>query len=280
VSAPSLPSLLASHWRVSWSLTAIGALYALLYVWGVRRSRGRWPARRTIAFLAGIACVLVALESGLDTFDDRLLSVHMVQHMLLLLLAPLLLLAGRPALLTLRALAPGRRRRAASVMKRAGQLANPLACLAVFSAVVVLTHLPGFYSLTLRSPAVHGFEHLLYLLAGALLWWPLLDVDPSPRRRLGGFGRLIYLLGSMPAMALVGAYLNRHASLVYAAYGPPGHALGVSAIGDQQQAGAIMWVAGNMIMIAVGLWAALSAMLADERRQQAREARTMAEASR
>jgi cytochrome c oxidase assembly factor CtaG len=150
----------------------------------------------------------------------------------------------------------------------------------VFSGVVVLTHLPGFYSLTLRSRAVHGFEHLLYLLAGTLLWWPLLDVDPSPRRRLGGFGRLIYLLASMPAMALVGAYLNRHASLVYPAYAPPGHALGISAVADQQQAGAIMWVAGNMIMIAVGLWAALSAMLAEERRQQAREARTVAEASR
>ncbi|MFL5831706.1 MAG: cytochrome c oxidase assembly protein [Solirubrobacteraceae bacterium] len=277
--APSLPGLFVSHWHVSWSLIAIGALYGALYLWAAITT-GRWPVRRTFAFLAGIACVLVALQSGTDTYDDRLLSVHMVQHMLLLLVAPLLFLAGRPALLSLRALPPGRSRRGlARALQRAAHLVGPVPCLAAFSAVVVLTHVPGFYSATLRSSALHGFEHVVYLCAGLLLWAPLLDVDPSPRRRLGGFGRLIYMLGAMPAMALVGAYLNRHPSLVYPAYGPPAHALGISAIADQQQAGAIMWVAGNLIMIAVGLWAALAAMVAEERRQQSREARAIPGAS-
>jgi putative membrane protein len=281
VSAPSLPSLVVSHWHVSWSLTAISALYGGLYVWAaVRRTSGRWPVRRTLAFLSGIACVLVALQSGIDTYDERLLSVHMTQHMLLLLLAPLLLLAGRPALLTLRTLPPGpARRRLARGLYQASRIARPVPCLAVFSAVVVLTHVPGFYSATLRSSALHGVEHALYLCAGLVLWSPLLDVDPSPRRRLGGFGRLVYMLGAMPAMALVGAYLNRHPSLIYASYGPPAHALGISAVADQQQAGAIMWVAGNLIMIAVGLWAAVAAMIAEERRQQTRDARAIPGAS-
>jgi putative copper resistance protein D len=278
--APSLPGLLASHWHISWSLTVMGGVYAALYIWAAARAHGPWPARRTLAFLSGIATVLVALQSGLDTYDDRLLSVHMVQHMLLLLLAPLLLLAGRPALLVMRALPPGQARRGvARTLNRAAHLARPLPCLATFSVIVVLTHLPGVYSQTLRSSGLHGLEHALYLFAGLLLWSPLLDVDPSPRRRLGGFGRLIYMLGAMPAMALVGAYLNRHPSLVYPAYGPSAHTLGVSALADQQQAGAIMWVAGNMIMIAVGLWAALAAMMAEERRQQAREARAIPGAS-
>jgi putative membrane protein len=274
---PSLPVLFVSHWHVSWSLMALGALYTGVYVWAaVRRTPGRWPVRRTFAFLSGIACVLVALQSGVDTYDERLQSVHMTQHMLLLLLAPLLLLAGRPALLALRALPPGPGRRGlARALERAGHLARPLPCLATFSAVLVLTHVPAFYSATLRSGTLHGLEHALYLFAGLVLWSPLLDVDPSPRRRLGGFGRLIYMLGAMPAMALVGAYLNRHPSLVYPAYGPPAHALGISAVADQQQAGAIMWVAGNLIMIAVGLWAAFAAMLAEERRQQARDARAI-----
>jgi cytochrome c oxidase assembly factor CtaG len=105
------------------------------------------------------------------------------------------------------------------------------------------------------------------------LWWPLLDGDPVPAHRLGGLGRIVYMLAAMPAMALVGAYLNRHPSLVYPAYGPPARALGISAVVDQQQAGAIMWVAGSAIMTAVGLWSALSALVAEERRQQAREAR-------
>ena len=68
---------------------------------------------------------------------------------------------------------------------------------------------------------------------------------------------------------MIGAYLNRHATLVYPAYGPPARALGISALDDQAQAGAIMWVAGNSIMVAVGLWAAVAAMVAEERRQLA-----------
>jgi cytochrome c oxidase assembly factor CtaG len=106
------------------------------------------------------------------------------------------------------------------------------------------------------------------------MWSPLVDGDPAPRHRLSGLGRLVYLLVAMLPMALVGAYLNRRATLVYPAYGPPAHALGISAVDDQGQAGAIMWVAGDVIMVAVGLWAALAAMLAEERRLVAREARS------
>jgi putative membrane protein len=273
MSAPSLPALLVSHWRLEWSLNVVATLYAGLYVWATSHVRGRWPLRRTVSFLAGIACALVALQSGVDTFDDRLLSIHMVQHMLLLLLTPLLLLGGRPVILALRALPTSHRGTLSRALARTRRFTGPLQCLTIFSAVVLLTHVPWFYGATLRDPALHGAEHALYLGAGLLLWWPILDGDPVPARRLGGLGRLIYLLAAMVPMALVGSYLNRHTSLVYPAYGPPGHTLGLSALVDQQQAGAIMWVVGNMIMVAVGLWAAVAALLADERRQQARDAR-------
>jgi putative copper resistance protein D len=138
--------------------------------------------------------------------------------------------------------------------------------------VLVVTHLPAFYDASLRHPTVHEAEHALYLIAGLLLWWPLLDADPVPAHRLNGFGRLVYLLATMPPMAIVGAYLNRHPTLVYPPYGPPARAMGISAVVDQQQAGAIMWVAGSAIMIAVGLWVTIAALVAEERRQQAREA--------
>jgi cytochrome c oxidase assembly factor CtaG len=111
-------------------------------------------------------------------------------------------------------------------------------------------------------------------MAGLLMWSPLVDGDPAPRHRLSGLGRLGYLIVAMLPMAVVGAYLNRHATLVYPAYGPPARALGVSALDDQGQAGAIMWVVGSSIMVAVGLWAALAAMVAEERRLVAREARS------
>jgi putative copper resistance protein D len=272
MTAPSIPSLLVSHWEVSWSfvLEAAGAL--AVYLWGVRRARGSWPAGRMLAFVAGVACVIVALQSGIGQFDDRLLSVHMVQHMLLLMVAPLLLLAGRPMILALRALPPSGRRRLVKLLERLRPLTGALCCLAAFYAVVLVTHLPWFYDGTLRHPLLHDGEHLAYLLAGLLLWWPVLDGDPVLTRRLGGLGRLGYMLAAMPAMALIGAYLNRHPTVVYAPYSVAAHRLGVSAVSDQQQAGAIMWVAGSVIMTAVGLWAATAALVAEERRQQARDA--------
>jgi cytochrome c oxidase assembly factor CtaG len=273
VSAPSLPELIVGHWQVVWSLDVQGALWVGVYLWAALRLRGRWPLWRAASFAAGVGSVLVALQSGVDRYDDRLLSVHMVQHLLLLELAPLLLLAGRPALLLLRTLPPDRRRGPARALARFGRWANPIVCLAVFYVVVLASHLPSFYDATLAQPGLHAAEHAVYLLAGLLLWWPLLDSDPSPQRRLNGLGRLIYLLAAMPPMAVIGAWLNRDPTLAYPAYASPAHTLGISAVSDQQHAGAIMWVAGGMLIVAVGLWTAIGAMVAEERRLRGREAR-------
>jgi putative copper resistance protein D len=273
MTAPSLPSLLVTHWQLQWTTALVCAAGAGLYLWAIRRVRGSWPLRRTASFLAGIACTLLALASGLDAYDDQLLSAHMVQHMLLLMVVPPLLLAGQPAILALRALPPRRRQRVARALQRARPYLGPAPSLGFFSAVVVLTHLGSFYDATLRHAPLHDFEHVLYVTAGLLLWWQILDVDPVPGHRLGGLGRLAYIMVAMVPMSLVGAYLNRHAGLAYPSYGPAGQALGISPLNDQAQAGAIMWVAGDAIMTAVGLCAALAALVAEERRQQAREAR-------
>ena len=246
---------------------------AVIYLAATRRLTGGWPARRALSWLAGVGCVLVALQSGIAGYDDQMLSVHMVQHMLLLMAAPPLLLGGRPVLLALQATSPQRRPSLAKALSRSRALTGPLQSLAVFGAVIVGTHLPSFYDATLRHPVLHEAEHALYLVAGLLMWSPLLDGDPVPRRRLGGLGKLLYLIIAMMPMALVGAYLNRHATLVYAPYGPPAATLGIDALDDQAQAGAIMWVVGGVVMTAVGLWAAVAAMVAEERRLTAREAR-------
>ena len=273
MSAPSLFSLLVSRWAPSSPVLVMSVASVGLYALGVRRAGPRWPVRRTASFLGGIGCVVLALQSGIDAFDDRMLSVHMVEHMLLLLVAPPLLLGGRPLILALRALPPHRRSSLAKAVHSARAATAPVPAVAIFGAAVVLTHLPAFYDATLRHAALHDCEHAVYLLAGLLMWSPLLDADPAPGRRLGGLGKLAYLIVAMLPMALVGAYLNRHATLVYSAYGPPARALGISALDDQAQAGAIMWVVGNTIMVAVGLWAAIAAMVAQERRQIARDSR-------
>ena len=273
MSAPSLPTLIVSHWALNPSVLVPALGSAALYGLGVRRSGARWPIRRTASFLAGIAGVIVALQSGIDAYDDQMLSVHMVQHMLLLVVAPPLLLGARPVVLALRTLAPSSRSAFASLLDRTRPYTSPTPALAFFGAAVVFTHLPSFYDATLRQPALHYTEHAIYLVAGLLMWSPLLDADPAPRRRLNGIGKLVYLIVAMMPMALVGAYLNRHATLVYPPYASPARALGISALDDQAQAGAIMWVAGNIAMVVVGLWAAVAAMVAEERRQIARESR-------
>jgi cytochrome c oxidase assembly factor CtaG len=265
------PSLIVSHWQVAPTVDIAAIVTTGLYGLAVHRVRGRWPPRRTASFLGGIVCLVVALQSGIAAFDDQMLSAHMVQHMLLVLIVPLLLLGGRPVILLLRALRPPHRRRVVDALQRIRPFTRPWWCLAVFYAVLLGTHLPGFYDATLRHPALHDLEHVLYLLAGLLMWWPLLDADPVPAHRLGGLARLFYAIATMPAMALIGAWLDRQPSLVYAAYAAPARSLHISALVDQANAGAIMWVAGNTVMAAAALWVTGSALLAEERRLAARE---------
>jgi putative copper resistance protein D len=273
MSAPSLTSLLFSHWKPDRSLSLEAAATVGFYLWGTRRVRGRWPVPRTVSFLGGITCVLIALESGIEAYDDELLSVHMVQHLILLLLAPLLLLGGRPMILALRTLPSGGRRRLVRILARVRLIAGPWQGLALYFAVAGITHLAWFYDATLTHPLLHDAEHGLYLISGALLLWPILDGDPLPSQRLGGLGKLIYVLASMVPMAVIGAYLNRHTTVVYAPYSSATRALGVLAVRDQADAGAIMWVVGNTTMVAIGLWATMATLLGEERRLRAREPR-------
>jgi putative membrane protein len=273
MSAPSLTSLLSSHWQLDRSISLEAAAAVGVYLLGTRRVRGPWPLRRTLSFLGGVACALIALESGIDAYDDELLSVHMAQHLILLLLAPLLLLGGRPMILALRALPSGTRRRLVGGLSRLRRLAGPWQGLALYFAVIGVTHLAWFYDATLTHPLLHEIEHGLYLISGALLLWPILDGDPLPSQRLGGLGKLIYVLASMVPMAVIGAYLNRHTTVVYVPYSSANQALGVSAVRDQAEAGAIMWVVGNTTMVAIGLWATMATLLGEERRLRARELR-------
>lgn len=271
MSAPDLVALLWRHWQPSFALDVQGAFWALLYLLAARRVRRGWPALRTASFLLGITCALIALQSGLDTFDTRLLSVHMIQHLLLIELAPLLLVGGRPALLALQALPPSRRPALARGLSRLRPWTGAVPCLILYSAVVLGTHVPAVQDATVRTPLLHEAEHAGYLLAGLLLWWPMVDGDPVSAHRPNGFGRLVYAMAAMAPMELIGAYLNRQTNLVYNVYAAPVHAVHISAVVDQQRAGAIMWTGSGMIMVIVGVWQALGALVAEERRQQARE---------
>ncbi len=268
--APSLPALLWRDWQPAWSVDVIAVLAALAYLVAAGRV-ARWPRWRTASFLGGVAVIVMALQSGIGSYDDRLLSDHMVQHLLLLEAAPLLLLGGRPAILLIRATPRSGRPAVARRFRALTPLTRPLTCLAIFYVVVLGTHIPAFYDATLTDNPLHEFEHALYIAAGIFMWWPMVDGDPIVAHRLNGLGRLAYVIAAMLPMTLIGAYLYRDAGLLYPAYLGPTRALGVSAITDQQLGGSVMWIAGTFLMAMAGLWQVMVALIAEERRMQMRE---------
>ncbi|MFL5822880.1 MAG: cytochrome c oxidase assembly protein [Solirubrobacteraceae bacterium] len=271
MSAPTLPQLLVSHWEAAPAVDAWAAAAAGLYVWGAWRVRGRWPALRTLAFMGGLAAIVLALQSGLSAYDDRLLSAHMVQHIILLLVAPLLILWGRPVMLALRALPRRGRRILDSTTQPLRVLGHWSVGLLTFYAVVIVPHIPAVYDATLSHPLVHELEHVAFLAGGLLFLWPLFG-RPAGRGAVGSVAALCYVIAAMPSCALVGAYLNRATTVLYAPYAQAGRALGVSAVNEQQHAGAIMWVGAHLILTAVALWVLGSKLVAEERRQRVRDA--------
>jgi len=257
-----------TRWQLDPGLTAALAAAVLAYLAGVLRVR-RWPARRTAAFLGGIAVLAIALESGLHTEGERLLSAHMVQHLVLTLAAAPLLLAGAPVVLALRALRPAPRRALARVVVgRPGRIAtSPALALALFTVVMVGSHLPWFYDAALTHPAIHVLEHLLFVGSALLLWAVILAIEPLPHAP-SPLVRILVVMASMPAMIAVGVGLATASSVVYRPYAATGAA---AALADQRTGGMIMWVGGSLVMAAIAVAVGWQAILREERRAEVGE---------
>ena len=220
---------------------ASGVVYLLAAEIGRRRDRrGRpWPLRRTACFLGGLAVLVVDLDSGIGGLADDHLSAHMIEHMVMWLIVAPLLAAGGPVRLALFACGrDGRRRLARWLHSRpVTVLTSPVGSVGLLAIVLLGTHLPGVYDLTLSNEWVHVSEHALYLFASVLIWAPLLGVDPLPGRA-GPRGRALCMAACMVPMAIIAAWLLAAGSPVYAHYRD---ALGTAAaLHDQRVAGLIM----------------------------------------
>jgi cytochrome c oxidase assembly factor CtaG len=269
--APTLGRLLGS-WTPQWGVCAGLLLAAAAYLLALRRSRRRWPRQRAALWLCGLVALALATMSGIDRYSELLLSVHMLQHLLLALAAPVLLLGGRPVGLALACAPPATRRRLGVLLRsRAARAAStPVVGFLAFSVVILATHLTGVFELALREPAVHALEHAAYLAAGLLFFAPILAADPLPHRA-GAIARFCWLMGAMAVMAVPGALLTFATSVRYPHYLAPARALGRSALADQQLAGVIMWIGGGIAMFALALGLTMQAMLAEDRLQRRRE---------
>jgi putative membrane protein len=219
---------------------------ALFYYLGMRKRVGRRRARvDALLFAAGLGALVLALASPLAALDEELFWAHMVQHVLILAVAPPLILLGRPWSTMSRVLPVAVRRKTARAVAHRPWM-TPALALALFCGVMVAWHIPVFYDATLRSSAVHVLEHALFLATGLLFWSQLIDSPPfrSPldvgKRAL--WAALGMLVGSAAGLALAFA-----SAPLYAGYADlPSRPGGISALADQHLAAGIMWVPGSI----------------------------------
>jgi len=257
-SASSAGTVLRS-WRLEPAVLLPLVDAALVYLWLLRRVRSRSSRsrrRETWCFMSGLGVIAFALLSPIGRYSDQLLSVHMVEHLLLMMVAPPLLLLGAPVTLALQASAPGLRKRYLVPVLRSRAvriLSSSILAWGLFAGVLWVSHFSGLYERSLESGVVHDLEHVLYLFAALLFWRPVVANDPAPGR-LSGPARLFYLFLSMPVTAFLGMVIYGSDHVLYPHYATATAALGLSPIGDQHLGGAIMWVSAMVAMLpALGL---------------------------
>lgn len=231
------------------------------YVVQACRPGVRVPAWRSAAFLGGLSAVLVALASPIDALAERSFTAHMVQHLLLTVVAAPLLLLGRPLTLALRS-GPGRPWIRRAVRSREfGALTHPVVAWLAFVGTMYATHLGPLYEAALRSPAWHAAEHSLFLATALLFWLPVVGDTPA-RHRLGHGARLLYLALAMPAEGFLALAIFSAGRALYPAYAGPG------ALDDQRSAAVVMWIVGDMMLLGAIALAALAWKADEETRQR------------
>lgn len=252
----------------SWSLNpgalALLAILGVLYARRFRaaraeaRARARGPFRvalalaapwwRAICFAGALLAAAAALMSPIDELAERVLTMHMVQHLLLLDIAPILALVGLTRVL-LRPLT----RRVAELERAAGPLAHPAFAALLYVATMAVWHLPALYDAALAHPVVHVAEHLSFGIAGGLYWWHLLSPIPG-RRRLTGMGPVVYMVATKIGVGLIGIVLTFSTRPLYDFYTRQGDVWGMDPLTDQQVAGALMAVEQSLVMGVALAW--------------------------
>jgi cytochrome c oxidase assembly factor CtaG len=234
-------------------------LAVLIYTKGWLHLRKTFPnlisSWRLAAYLAGIFSVWVTVGTPLDAFDDVSLSVHMVQHLLLMAIAPPLILLGAPALPLLQGIPQSMARgvlgpflRWSLVKRFARFIFNPAVCWLAAALALMGWHIPAVFELALRSRSWHELEHATFFVTGLLFWWPVIQPWPSTARWARWSIPLYLFCATLPCDALSG-FLTFCDRVVYTSYLSAPHILTASPLQDQEWAAALMWVSVTIIFL-------------------------------
>ena len=281
-----LPATASAHGTVSgppdlgmlltgWSFDIEGWLPLLLAAWGylllvrsVDRAHptNRVPRRRVWCWMAGLGMLLLATQSVIGLYDTTLFTVHMTQHLLLTMVAAPLLLLGAPVTLLLRASSSETRKRWILPVlhsRLVRTLSNPFVAWTLFAVVMWTSHFSPLFEAALTDPLIHELEHLLFLTAALLFWWPVVGVDPAPRR-LSHPMRVGYLMVGMPFSSFLGLAIFSATSVLYAHYANLQRTWGQTPLDDQSWAGGIMWAGGDFVFLVAMILAVLTWLRSEE----------------
>ena len=263
---------------------------ACWYALGVRAlwrsagmGRGISPTQAA-AFAAGLSALFIALASPLDELAEALFAAHMVQHLLLILVAAPLLVAGAPVLPALWAVPRAPRRALARWWRRSTALRGlvhrataPGVAFVLHTLALWFWHLPAPYQAALRNPALHAVEHFSFLGTAILFWWAV--APPLGRRRASEGTGILMIGGTLMQSGALGAVLMFASAPWYPLHAAGARAWGMTPLEDQQLAGLIMWVPASLVYIGAAAWLFLRWMRRDERAGLTRAVTRVAAAS-
>jgi cytochrome c oxidase assembly factor CtaG len=260
-------------WRgdpLIWLPAIVAALVWRHGVVGVNRAHPRNPVprRRTVSWMLGLVAILFALDSGIERYDTALFSDHMVQHMLLTLVAPPLLLYAGPITLLLRASSAETRSRWIFPFLHARVvrfLSFPVVAWVLFAGVMWGSHFSPLFDASLENEWLHRLEHGLFLTSALLFWWPVVGPDPSPWRMRPG-AKVLYVGLQMPQNTFLAVAIAMSSVPLYPHYVSTIRSWGPTPLEDQQLAGSLMWLGGDVVFIVAVILLVLAWMRDDERR--------------
>ena len=259
------------HWLADPAVLAPIALLVVVYArrfLEVRREDGPRGARplHALAFAGAVLALVAALVTPIDGLgEEYLFSAHMLQHVLLGDIAPLLLLLSLSRVM-LRPLT----RRLMGIERALGPLASPFTAIFDWLGTMYLWHIPALYDAALEHPQIHVLEHFAFFGAGLALWWPL--VQPIPMRRtLTGLQPLGYIAAAKGGLAALGLLLAWSSTAYYSFYEHVPRIWGLSAVEDQNVAGVIMMVEQSLTLVLVMVWVFVRMLNRSEEEELRRE---------